>query len=153
MLSLLLLAAFACSAYGTGEGLDRSKYITVDEIRPGMEAYCLTVYKGTQIEKFDLNVLDVVRDWRAGKDGILVRSTDERFVRTGPVAGCSGSPVYIDGRLAGALAWGTIFSKDPFYIARGASQSWGIPLILPGPSISPRLKHRLQSLNNQRTKA
>jgi hypothetical protein len=115
MLSLLLLVAFACSAYGT-EGLDRSKYITVDEIRPGMEAYCLTVYEGTQIEKFDLDVLDVVRDWRAGKDGILVRSADERFVRTGPVAGCSGSPVYIEGRLAGALAWGTYFSKDPFYI-------------------------------------
>jgi hypothetical protein len=116
MLSLLLLAAFACPAYGTGEGLDRNRYITVDEIRPGMEAYCLTVYKGTRIEKFDLDVLDVVRDWRAGKDGILVRSTDERFVRTGPVAGCSGSPVYIEGRLAGALAWGTYFSKDPFYI-------------------------------------
>jgi hypothetical protein len=81
-----------------------------------MEAYCLTVYEGTQIEKFDLDVLDVVRDWRAGKDGILVRSADERFVRTGPVAGCSGSPVYIEGRLAGALAWGTYFSKDPFYI-------------------------------------
>jgi hypothetical protein len=116
VLLLLLLAAFACPAYGADEALDSSRYITVDEIRPGMEAYCLTVYKGTQIEKFDLDVLDVVRDWRVGKDGILVRSTDERFLRTGPVAGCSGSPVYIDGRLAGALAWGTIFSKDPFYI-------------------------------------
>ena len=40
---------------------------------------------------------------------------DERFKHTGLVAGCSGSPVYIDGRLAGALAWGYTFSKDPLY--------------------------------------
>lgn len=97
--------------------LDKSRYITVDEIRPGMKAYCLTVYKGTQVEKFDLEVLDVIRKWRPGKDGILIRGTDERFIHSGPVAGCSGSPVYIDGRLAGALAWGSYFSKDAFYIA------------------------------------
>jgi hypothetical protein len=111
---LLFLAGSLCQA---GQQLDKSKYITVDEIRPGMEAYCLTVYKGTKIEKFDMEVLDVVRNWMPGKDAILVQGTDERFIYTGPVAGCSGSPVYIDGRLAGALARSTFFSKDPFYIA------------------------------------
>ena len=50
-----------------------------------------------------------------GRDAILVRGTDERFIHTGPVAGCSGSPVYINGRLAGALAFGWLFSKDPLY--------------------------------------
>lgn len=117
MLLLPLAAVLAGPVYGAGDELDRSRYITIDEIRPGMDAYCLTVYKGTQIEKFDLEVLDVVRKWRPDKDGILVRGKDERFISTGPVAGCSGSPVYIDGRLAGALAWGSYFSKDPFYIA------------------------------------
>jgi hypothetical protein len=110
---LFLLAASSGPAHGD---LDNSRYITIDEVRPGMEAYCLTVYEGTKIEKFDLEVLDAFRNWRPGADAILVRGTDERFIRTGPVAGCSGSPVYINGRLAGALAWSVAFSKDPFYI-------------------------------------
>jgi len=94
---------------------DPARYISIDEIRPGMEAYCLTVYDGTEVERFDLDVLSVVRKWSAGKDAILVQGTDERFIHTGPVSGCSGSPVYIDGRLAGALAFGWYFSKDPLY--------------------------------------
>jgi hypothetical protein len=86
-----------------------------DEVRAGMEAYCLTVYEGAKIEKFGLEVLDVVRNFEPGRDLILVKGTDERFIHTGPVAGCSGSPVYIEGRLAGALAMGWTYSKDPLY--------------------------------------
>ena len=98
------------------EGIwDPARYISVDEIKPGMEAYCLTVYKGTEVEKFGLEVLSVVHDFMPGRDAILVRGTDERFIHTGPVAGCSGSPVYINGRLAGAMAMGWQFSKDPLY--------------------------------------
>jgi len=94
---------------------DPNRYIGIDEISPGMEAYCLTGYRGTEIEKFNLEVLDVVHNFGPARNAILVKGTDERFVRTGPVAGCSGSPVYINGRLAGALAFSFFFSKDPFY--------------------------------------
>jgi len=94
---------------------DPAKYISIDEIQPGMEAYCLTCYRGTEIEKFDLDVISVVRNIEPDRDAILVKGTDERFIRTGPVWGCSGSPVYIDGRLAGALAFAWTFSKDPLY--------------------------------------
>ena len=94
---------------------DSAKYISIDEIQPGMEAYCLTCYKGTKIEKFDLDVLSVVHNIRPGGDAILVQGTDERLIQTGPVLGCSGSPVYIDGRLAGALAFTWTFSKNPVY--------------------------------------
>jgi hypothetical protein len=94
---------------------DPAKYISVDEVRPGMEAYCLTVYKGTEAEKFPMEVLSVIRDIAPGRDAILVKGTDERFIHTGPVAGCSGSPVYIEGRLAGAMSFGWTFSKDPLY--------------------------------------
>jgi hypothetical protein len=80
-----------------------------------MEAYCLTCYRGTEIQKFDLDVLSVVHNVQPGRDAILVRGTDERLIETGPVLGCSGSPVYIDGRLAGALAFTWTFSKDPVY--------------------------------------
>jgi len=122
---LLLLGASFCWAgeqlnkAGTPnpiEGVwDPDKYISIDEIRPGMEAYCLTVFKGTEAEKFGLEVLSVVRNMMPGRDAILVQGTDERFIHPGPVGGCSGSPVYIDGRLAGALAFAWTYSKDPLY--------------------------------------
>ncbi len=94
---------------------DPAKYISLDEIKPGMEAYCLTEFGLAGIEKFGLEVVDVVRNIDPGRDAILVKGTDERFVHTGPVAGCSGSPVYIDGRLAGALALAWLYAKDPLY--------------------------------------
>ena len=112
----LLLCQLAVGVWFCRAGmLDTSKYIGIDEIRPGMKGYCLTAYSGTKIEKFSLDVLDVVRNVRPGRDAILVQGTDERFIHTGPVAGCSGSPVYIDDRLAGALAFAWMFSKDPVY--------------------------------------
>jgi len=103
------------------EGLwDPAKYISLDEIKPGMEAYCLTEYGVAGIEKFGMEVVDVVRNINpssspGSRDAILVKGTDERFIHTGPVAGCSGSPVYIDGRLAGALAFTWTYTKDPLY--------------------------------------
>jgi hypothetical protein len=92
-----------------------ARYIGLDEIVPGMEAYCLTEYGVAGIEKFGLEVVDVVRNVDPGRDAILVRGTDERFKQTGPVAGCSGSPVYINGRLAGALAFTWPYARDPLY--------------------------------------
>src|SRR4030042_1650093 len=97
---------------------DPQRYIKVEEVNPGMAAYCLTDYGDNGIEKFEMKVLDVVtgiRELEPGRSSILVMGVDERFKHTGLVAGCSGSPVYIDGRLAGALAWGYTFSKDPLY--------------------------------------
>ncbi len=112
---LAISAGGYCQASQAQPAENKAKYIGIDEIRPGMKAYCLTAYKGTEIEKFDMVVLDVVRNIAPGRNAILVQGTDPRFIHTGPVAGCSGSPVYIDDRLAGALAFGWAFSKDPLY--------------------------------------
>lgn len=98
------------------EGIwDPAKYISLDEIKPGMKAYCLTEYGVSGIERFSLEVVDVVHDVGPDMDLIYVKGTDERFIHTGPVGGCSGSPVYIDRRLAGALAYASFYSKDPLY--------------------------------------
>ena len=125
-LSLYIIAVLAgplClvgqNSAATPEGLedvwDQARYIGLDEIKPGMEAYCLTEYGVAGIEKFSLKVVDVVRNMEPGKDAIMVEGTDDRFIHTGPVAGCSGSPVYIDGRLAGALAFTWPYATDPLY--------------------------------------
>ncbi len=129
---LLCLLAWAASFAWAGQPLDKSKYISVDEIRPGMDAYCLTAYKGTEVEKFAVEVLSVVRDVRPGRDAILVRGTDERFISTGPVWGCSGSPVYIEGRLAGALAFSWTFSKEPVYGATPIEEMLAVGRVTPG---------------------
>lgn len=111
LLSLLLW----CTACPAASEIDKTRYITVDEIRPEMPAYCLTVYEGTNVEKFDMQVISVLYDFRPGHNLILVKGTDPRFIHTGPVGGCSGSPLYIDGRLAGALSRAWFYSKDPLY--------------------------------------
>lgn len=95
-----------------------NRYISVDEITTEMDAYCLTVFEGTKVEKFPLKVLSVVRNHRPGQDMILVIGNDERFNHSTAVHGCSGSPVYIDGRLAGALAAGWDASLDALYLVR-----------------------------------
>jgi len=114
---LLLAGTFAAGRQeaSTNALWDPQRYIKIDEVKPGTEAYCLTDFGEAGIEKFGLKVVNIVRDFEPGHNVILVVGTDERFKHTGIVAGCSGSPVYIDGRLAGALAMGFPFSKDPLY--------------------------------------
>ncbi len=97
---------------------DAEGYISIDEIQPGMEAYCLTVFSGLEVERFELKLLSVVRGVQPGQDMILVVGTDERFQHAGTVHGCSGSPVFIDGRLAGALAAGWDGGLDSLYLVR-----------------------------------
>nr|MBC8503612.1 hypothetical protein [Chloroflexota bacterium] len=116
--SVIFLLILALAAQAVGFALDTSKYIGIDEIHPGMEAYCLSVFSGTEVEKFGLKILSVVRGTRPGQDMILVLGTDERFQHSSAVHGCSGSSVFIDGRLAGALAAGWDGSLDSLYLVR-----------------------------------
>jgi hypothetical protein len=112
---------------------DQARYISVDEIKPGMTAHCLTCLSGTEVEQFDLEVISIVRDMSPGHDAILVQGTDERFVHAGVIGGCSGSPVYVNGRMAGALAFGWPFSKDPLYGVTPIAEMLGIGWTTEGP--------------------
>jgi hypothetical protein len=109
------LALPVCGQDANTPATETPRYIGIEEIEPGMEGYCLTDYGQGGIERFPLRVVDVVHNIDPGHDAILVMGTDERFEHTGPVGGCSGSPVYFNDRLAGALAFGWSFSKDPLY--------------------------------------
>ena len=113
--SLLFCTLFSLFITPSFAQIDKTKYITIDEIKPGMDAYCLTVYQGVEPKKYNLKVVSTIKNYTPNRNAILVIGTDEEFIHSGPVAGCSGSPVYIDGRLAGALAFGWTFSKDPLY--------------------------------------
>jgi hypothetical protein len=87
----------------------------LNQIHEGMKGTALTVFQGVKPEKMDLEVLGVMRNVNGPKgDIILVRLLGAKPEYTGVVAGMSGSPVYFDGKLAGALAFRIgEFSKEP----------------------------------------
>ena len=87
--------------------------MSVDDVRPGMKGHAVTVFSGTTSDRFEIEVIDVIRDYLPRQDAILFRSPDPRMVHSGIVGGMSGSPIYIDGKLVGALAYGYRFNKDP----------------------------------------
>src|ERR1700756_2460738 len=89
--------------------------IPVSQIHTGMRGYALTVFQGVKPESMDVEVLGVLKNMNGPKgDIILVRLHGEKAEYTGVVAGMSGSPVYFDGKLAGALAFRIgEFSKEP----------------------------------------
>jgi hypothetical protein len=79
--------------------------ISVDEIKDGMKGYGLTVFKGTAPERFDVEVVGVLRNFRPSQALILIKTPHPRLNITKNVRGMSGSPIYLDGRLAGAYAY------------------------------------------------
>jgi len=89
--------------------------IPVDQIHAGMRGVSYTVFEGTKPEPMDVEVLGILHNVNGPKgDIILVRLHGAKVEYTGVVAGMSGSPVYLDGKLAGALAFRIgEFSKEP----------------------------------------
>lgn len=102
---------------GAGAGGDETPaqgIIRVSEIKPGMKGYGLSVFEGTKIEKFDVEVVSVLKKYFGDKDIIMVRTKHPMTDHANIIHGMSGSPIYIDGKLAGALALGFAgFPKDP----------------------------------------
>src|ERR1700739_4373481 len=89
--------------------------IPVSQIHTGMRGVAYTVFQGTKPEPMDVEVLGVLKNMNGPKgDIILIRLHGTKVEYTGVVAGMSGSPVYLDGKLAGALAFRIgEFSKEP----------------------------------------
>ncbi|MFC1614247.1 SpoIVB peptidase S55 domain-containing protein, partial [Gemmatimonadota bacterium] len=87
--------------------------MSLDKVRPGMHGFCKTVFQGDSIEEFDVEIIGTLKNFLPKKDIILARLLGEKIEYTGIVSGMSGSPVYLDGKLIGAIAYGWSFSKDP----------------------------------------
>jgi hypothetical protein len=87
----------------------------LSQVQPGMKGEAYTIFAGDQVEKFDLVVIGVMPNFLAPKESIiLVQLLGPKVEHTGVVAGMSGSPVYFDGKLAGALSLKLgVFSKEP----------------------------------------
>ena len=93
----------------------RRTQMGVDEIRPGMVGIGRTVFDGTHVEEFKANILGVLENViGTHRNLILARLEGGPLANTGVIAGMSGSPVYIDGKLIGAVSYALgSFSKEP----------------------------------------
>src|SRR3954449_3826488 len=84
----------------------QSRNFPVDELRPGMVGVGRTVFEGDKLEEFKVTILGVLRNSIGPRrDLILARLEGGPLAKTGVIAGMSGSPVYIDGRLVGAVSY------------------------------------------------
>jgi hypothetical protein len=91
----------------------QTAFFPLKDIRPGMHGTGLTIFSGNRIEEFPVEVLGVLDNIGPKESIILARLSGGPLDHTGVMQGMSGSPVYIDGKLAGAVALAFPFSKDP----------------------------------------
>lgn len=107
------LFGLAALAAGAPAQARRVKTMPISEVKPGMRGHAVTVFSGTQTDKFEIEVIDVVPHYLPKQDAVLFKSNDPRLLHSGIVGGMSGSPIFIDDKLVGALAYGWPFNKDP----------------------------------------
>ena len=84
----------------------------VSDVRPGMRGHAVTVFSGEQTDKFEVEIVDVIHNYLPKQDAVLFKSNDPRLEHSSIVGGMSGSPIFIDGKLVGALSYGWPFNKD-----------------------------------------
>ena len=113
-ISSVVLCLVSLSAYSV-EPAAKVQIMPEDQVKAGMHGVAYTVFEGVTPEAMDVEILGVLRDMAGPQaDVILARLHGKKVEYTGVVAGMSGSPVYIDGKLVGAIAYRIgEFSKEP----------------------------------------
>lgn len=109
--ALPLVASLAAAA--PPPGWQAATMMPLAEVSPGMRGVGRTVFRGTSIDTFGVEVLGVLDTGLPRNHMILARVSGQGLERAGIVAGMSGSPVFVEGRLIGALAFGWPFSTEP----------------------------------------
>ena len=105
---LLMGTLLGAATWGQGAGL-----LPLEHIKPGMTGRGKTTFEKVAIEEFEVEILGILTNVRPGRNLILSRLRGERVEKTGVFSGMSGSPVYIEGKLIGAVAFSFPFSKEP----------------------------------------
>lgn len=113
LVGLLLPLPLALHPAHADGGSSRPDIMPVSEIHAGMKGYGLTVFQGTTPERFDVEVIDVLKNFRPKQDLILVKTKHPRLEITKVVAGMSGSPIYLNDKMIGAYAYGWSFGSEP----------------------------------------
>ena len=86
--------------------------LPLSQVKPGMKGRGKSVFQGTAIEEFEAEILGVLENVQPKRNVILARLRGRGLESTGVISGMSGSPVYVDGKLIGAVAYSFSFSKE-----------------------------------------
>jgi hypothetical protein len=131
-----LLAALAIVASVTLHAAER---MPLSDVQKGMKGYGLTVFEGTKVEKFDIEILGVLHNIGPDQNLILARVDHPVVARAGIIAGMSGSPIFVDGKVVGALAYAWQFAKEPVAGITPIEEMLKIGRVAtpPGPGASP----------------
>ena len=122
VISLIVLAAANLLAQTVAQSAPQSEqdkqskteFFPIDQVKPGMRAIGYSVFSGGEPKKFDVEILGVMKGFpNPQQNAVLSRLLGDEVHHTGVFQGMSGSPVYIDGKLLGAIAFGYQFAKDP----------------------------------------
>ena len=106
----LLIITFAVNPFA----LPAQEIMPIAEVKPGMAGVCRTVFQGERPEDFPVEVVEVMRNFYPKRNLIIIRLKGEKAEHTGVAAGMSGSPVYINGKMIGALSYSLAqFVREP----------------------------------------
>ena len=112
---------------------DPAKHMRTSEVKPGMKGFGVSVFSGTKLEKFDVEVISVLKNQMGPQqDVVLIRCAGQGLEHSGAVAGMSGSPIYLTDeqgrtRMIGAFALGWQFAKDPIAGVRPIEEMLRVP--------------------------
>ncbi len=108
---VILMALFVVSLQGE-VAEDARNFLPLDQVRPGMKGIGKTVFRGGEVEEFEAEVLGVLKNIAPRQDVILARLSGGPLEKTGVMGGMSGSPIYVDGQMIGAVSFSFPFSKE-----------------------------------------
>ncbi len=104
IITIIIVISFLIS--GVMTAYSQTLFMFVSDIKPGMKGIGKTVFQGTKIENFEVEVVEIVSGYNGEGKLILARLNGKRLSESGGIsAGMSGSPVYIEGKLIGAISY------------------------------------------------
>jgi hypothetical protein len=117
----------------------QTRILPLSEVKTGMRGVGRTVFAGSRVEDFQVEILGILENSGPKQSIILARLSGGPLERTGVLQGMSGSPVYIDGRLVGAVALSFPYSKEPVAGIRPIEEMLAVPA---SPPAAPRAAAR-----------
>lgn len=114
LIASLTLTVFGQNSQNNIKPGQKDEFFPIEQVKPGMRAIGYTVFNGSEPKKFELEILGVLTGFpNPRQNAVLSKLLGDELNHTGVFQGMSGSPVYIDGKLLGAVAFGYQFAKDP----------------------------------------